>query len=516
MTTVSNPVVNVVKTPASTTISNAPQRVLIVGQQTGAVYTTGQLVENISNSNVETENFGKDSHITAMVKSFKKINQLTAIDAIPLDDNGAAVEAEGTIAFTGTTASASGSIVVYIGSKKNNRYSITVASGDTPTVIGDALVSLITADDFALVTAVNTTGSVVLTAVNGGTIGNGIGLQVEGTIAGITNSAIVAMTGGAGDPVLTNLFDVVGNTRYQTVIYPNTYLITALTTDFLDARFNVDNRILDGVGVISKTDTFANLKVFGDALNSQSLIIQGNTPETSGDFYKGASIFEWDDVISSEVGAVRALRRTDGSNIARYVIASNLDTRGGTAISSLPYFNTPMFNLPLVDTGKGWTDTEIKDLNTSGVFVIGNNDARNQVILGKIVTTYKTDVAGNPDLTYKFLNLVDTFSGFAELVFNNARRDFAQTRLTDGVPRPGRNEVGPNEIRAAFISYYITAAGPDFMLTRSGQDLVTFFAENLTITLDLLNGKVTSIQEVPLVVQLRQLDIILKAVFDIS
>ena len=42
-----------------------------------------------------------------------------------------------------------------------------------------------------------------------------------------------------------------------------------------------------------------------------------------------------------------------------------------------------------------------------------------------------------------------------------------------------------------------------------------FFSKNLAFTLDLQEGKVTSIAEVPLVVQLRQLDVILKAVFNI-
>ena len=34
---------------------------------------------------------------------------------------------------------------------------------------------------------------------------------------------------------------------------------------------------------------------------------------------------------------------------------------------------------------------------------MGNNLARNSIITGEVVTTYKTDAASNPDLSFKFL-----------------------------------------------------------------------------------------------------------------
>ena len=52
------------------------------------------------------------------------------------------------------------------------------------------------------------------------------------------------------------------------------------------------------------------------------------------------------------------------------------------------------------------------------------------------------------------------------------------------------------------------------MLTRAGQENVTFFSENLVIQLDLTQGKVTALAKVPLVSQLRVIDITLEAVLD--
>lgn len=511
MTKVSNPKVNITKASASTTQSNAPQRVLIVGQQTGSVYSNLELVENVGNDNTEINNFGKRSHITQIVKAFKKVNEETALDVIVLDDAGSAVDATGTIAFSGTSTE-KGSYTVYIGSRKNHKLTVEVASGDTATTVGAALVTAMTADDFLPATGANSTGTVTVTASNGGTVGNNIGLEVQGTVAGLTVT-VTGMASGATDPTITSLFDGVANTRYQTIVYPHNYDIAELTTNFLDDRFNTDNKILDGVGIIGKTDTLANLKTYGDARNSQSLVVLGNET-VSETFYKGSAMFELDDVIAANFAAVRSLRLTNDANISQFTIASNLDNRGGTHLAALPYFNTPFKNLPLVDTGKGFTETEIGDLNDTGVSVLGNNITNTQIIADQIFTTYKTDSAGNVDLTYEKLNSVDVHSNIAEFFFNNLRADFAQYRLTDGAVVSGYNIANQQTIQSKFIEYYQTLSGAGFLLTRGGKDNVTFFKDNLTFTLDLQNGKVTSIAEVPLVVQLRQMNVTLKAVFN--
>jgi len=280
-----------------------------------------------------------------MLRAFKKINQVTRVDAIGLADAGGATAATGVIELSGV-ATADGSVTITIGSRINHRFTINVVDTDTALVVGDKIEAAITADDFSLVTASNLGGIVTLTAKNSGTFGNTIGLEnfeVPPDIPGLVFVPIVAMSGGTTDPVLTTLFDVATN-RYTTVIFPGNYDESVLT-GFLDPRFNANNEILDGVGVISKTDTLSTLKTFLGTLNSQSLIVHSNEIVVDN-FYKGSALFEIDDVISAEVGALRSLRLTDGSNLSRLVIASNLDLRGGTALASLPYFNTPVFDLP--------------------------------------------------------------------------------------------------------------------------------------------------------------------------
>lgn len=515
--TVSNPIINITKQSASQTISNAAHKVLIIGQQTGSVYTGGELVESIGNANVEIGNFGKGSQVAEMVKGFKSVNQVTRLDVIPLDDNGSGVQSTGTIAFSGTATEA-GTLIVSIGSRTSHKYSVSIALGDTATEIGDALVSLVNGDAHKIVSASNTTGTVTLTANNAGTYGNGIGLEVKGVVGGVAPS-VTAMTGGATDPVLTSLFDVIGDSRYQTIVFPGNYDVALVadsassTTSLLDPRWNEDNAILDGVCVISKTDTLANLKTFLNARNSQSLIVNAQK-SVNDSLYKGSAVFELDDVIAAKIGAVRSLRLTDGANISQFVIASNLDSKGGSHIASFPYMNTPL-TLPIIDTGKGWSSAEQTELNTAGGFVVGNNVAGNGIVIGQVYTTYKTDAAGNVDKTYQFLNNVDVTSAGAEFLFNNLKSAYSQSRLTDGALVTGYNMVNENAIRGKLVELYNVLSGEGYLLYRAGEDNIKYFVDNLTISLDLLNGKATSTAKVPLVAQLRRLDLVLQAVFNV-
>ena len=156
---------------------------------------------------------------------------------------------------------------------------------------------------------------------------------------------------------------------------------------------------------------------------------------------------------------------------------------------------------------------EIDSLNTSGISTIGNNRAGNQVILGEQVTTYKTDSAGNPDVSFKFLNFVDTSSNAREFFVNNYRNVYAQSRLTGGDLIPGRDMANQASIEATTIGFYNTLSGADFVLTQAGEEARRFFIQNLIVSLDLATGTVTVDMGTPLVTQLRNLFGTMRIVF---
>jgi len=514
MTTIRQPKTNVLIVPASEEAQNTGQKILSVGPLVaGGTATAGALVENIANGGAEDSLFGATSMLAALVRANKRRNQQIQVDAIPLADNGAAVTAAGALVWTGTATEA-GTYTVIFGSERNYKVAIAVASGDTATVVGTAVETAVNAVANRLVQAVNTAGSVAVTAKNGGTFGNSIPLEIRGTVAGLTTS-VTGMTGGATDPTLTGVFDVIANKRYQAIVWPYPNDTVEIRT-LLDARFNADGVVLDGVAFTALNDTLANLTALATALNSQSLVIIGGKAENTTN-YKGGDIVEVPMVKAATFAGYRGLRLdVSGVSVADLVITANgpLDSFGGPALASKPYFNTPFADLFPIQTGRGFDDTEIETLHDVGVSVLGNNVAGNGVITGEIVTTYKTDFAGNADITFKYLNYVDTASQAREYFYNNYRQRFAQSRLTTGDIIKGRDMANAEVVRSYSKRLYQDLSGVDFVLLESGEAALTFFDDNLVIAIDKPNGKVTIQMIAPIVTQLREIAATLKIAFD--
>jgi phage tail sheath gpL-like len=507
MTTISQPNVTISKVPASSAVANAEQKILFVGQKLAAgTATAGALVQNIPNDGSEDTLFGQGSMLALMIKAAKLINNISRFDVIPLSDAGAGVAASGTIVFAAVTPSA-GTINISVGSKINNTYSIAVTAASTATTLGDALVAAITADTKSPVTAVNTTGSVAITAKHKGPDGNKIPLFVSGSVSGVTVT-LTALTTGATAPTLTNIFSVLGDERYQTVVFPSSYTYDFVVKDFLDTRFNVDNDQLQGVAICSLTDTLANLKTAGNSQNSPSLVIIGDKLETAGT-HKGPSIVELEYVKAAQVAAFRALKLTDGTELSRYIVTTDgpLDYFGGTHMASFPYFNTPFYNLPLIPQGYGFTKTEIEELQAAGITVLGNNKTRTNVLLGEVVTTYKTDAAGNADETWKYLEYVDTASAGSEYMFNNLKKDSVQSRLTEGDLIPGYSMINEAKAKALFMKYYGILSGTSYLIFEAGDDAVKSFKDSLVIAIDKATGKITAICKPTIVTQARNIQV---------
>jgi phage tail sheath gpL-like len=478
----------------------SPQKVLLVAPKTAAgTAVSGALNETVSNATNDIDALAGARSLGAQaMREFKKINQLSQLDVILLDDDGAGVAATGTVVFGGA-ATEDGTLTIEIGSTTNHTITYNITDLDTPTLAGDALVAAITADTRVPVTAANVTGTVTLTAANDGTEGNDISLKISGSVAGLTVT-LTGMASGATNPTLTGVFDVVGDNRYQTVIWPHSWGTTDIAA-FLDPRFNAGELIQDGVAIMTSTDTYANHISAITAENSQSLQIRALNSINDTD-YKGSTILELGLNISAQASAIRALRLTQDAPISQYVIASGLDVFGGPHLASLPYHNTPYSSLPLIPTGKGFDGTELAGIEAAGGTNMGNNKAGNSIIDGTVLTTYKTDSAGNPDVSFTKQNYVDTSSNIREYFQNNSAARFAQSRLTEGDIVANHNMVNEGAIRAFMKGLYRTLSGQGFVLVQAGGDAETFFNDNLSITLDLSLGKVTMTMKVPIVTQI--------------
>jgi phage tail sheath gpL-like len=484
-------------------------KILVIGQMVSGTASSGDLVEGLISESEFNDAFGRTSQVAkagrALLKNLDISRIRPKVAAIGLTDNGSGVDATGTVAFSGT-ATAAGTITVYVDSIDNGKYEIAVASGDTATVVGDALEAAITANLDSPVTASNTTGTVTLTAVNAGTQGNTIGIKYSGTVAGVTTT-LTAMASGATDPVLTTLFDPVADKRFNTIIYPAEWGVTTLT-DFTEPRFNVDDDVLDGVGVVSVADTYSTLNANLDALNQRTLAYIPNKLSSDAD-HKGGGIFESPIVIAAQAAAYRGLRLTVGSNTSSIVV--NGQAEGGSFFGGIPYHNTPFINLSVIESGKDFTNAEALELETSGGWLLRNNPANTIIISNEAVTTYKTNTLGNPDVTFKYLNYVDTLSLVREYVFNNLKADFAQHILTTGKLIDGRPMVNQDGFIAQMMGYYSTLSGDNgdnsYVLLRAGSEERKAFKKALddSVVITLSEGKITAESIANIVTQVRNI-----------
>ncbi|MCK4758723.1 MAG: hypothetical protein KAT69_01670 [Candidatus Aminicenantes bacterium] len=508
-----NPEVTASLRAAGVTVGLAPERLLFVGQKNGGSAVSGALVENILDDGSEDTLFGADSPIANAIRRARRRNSQTIFDAISLDDNVGGADATGLFTVTGA-ASEDGQIIVYAGSKKFNEYKIAVTNGDSITVIGDAIAAAITADANALVTASNAVGVVTITAKSAGTFGNTIGLRTTGTVGG-TSVAVTGMSAGATDPVLTGVLDVTGNQRYQGIAWQFQDDLTEVV-DFLDARFNVTNNILDGRAFVSVTDTFANHLTALGSLNSKSLCYNADKLINDSD-YVGPAVLDIPFTKIAEFAAIRALRRTDEAVLGDLVISrSPRDSFGGAWQNSKPYFNTPFPDLLTPDVGDSFSDNEVEQLLDAGSWVIDANRAFSTVIAGEVVTTYLTDAAANPDPTFGFLNYVDTSTAGREYIVNNTRAKYPQFRATGGALIPGVDSANEASV-AAFVTE-MNADLADLGLVSSGVgsiegeqvDYDKLFRENLTVSLNPVTGRFFISAKLYIVTQFRA------AVYDLA
>lgn len=499
---ISKPNVTLNIIPADQLQSVAEHRVLLVGQLLpSGTAAPGDLVRDLDDAtNVINGLFGARSNAAEMAREFKKYNRLTAVDFLPLADNGSAVQAEASVAFSGT-ATESGELIVTFGSDKRYRTIVSVNSGDTATAVANAAATAYAVYASSPFQVAASTGTLTATAENGGTHANDWTVLVEGSVAGITFT-VTGWASGSADPSLTGVLDVLGTTRYHTVVWPGAYSLSEIET-LLNSRFNASNAVLDGVIFQTINGTLSSLKSYTAALNSQSLVVIGDKTVNKA-ARKGTALREMPDVVSAQAAALRSLRLTREGNLTQFLTTTAaLDQFGGPALASLPYFNTALVNLPVPLPEDEFTFEDQEELIDNAVTVLGANRAFNTTIFGEVVTTYLTDNAGNPDSSYRFLNTVDTASVIRETFFNNYKDQYAQTRLTEGDLIQGRDMANEASIRAFSLEVYRALAL--IGLVQLGREAEADFLDNLSISLDISTGTATINMAPLLVTQLRSI-----------
>jgi len=146
------------------------QPALLIGQKLAAGSATADAPVVVGSLAQAQTLFGIGSMLERMVATFFKNNQAAELWCLPVVEPSAGNAATGSIALTGPSTAA-GTLSVYIAGQ---RVQIAVAAAASATTIGAALATAINALTTLPVTAVNSSGTVNLTARWKGLTGNDI------------------------------------------------------------------------------------------------------------------------------------------------------------------------------------------------------------------------------------------------------------------------------------------------------------------------------------------------------
>ena len=500
---------------------------LIIGTVLSTLSGAGKLTQNLQDKTAAelTTLFGSNTHIRGCIdkwmltnKKYSRLDVLAhSIDDVYCDPS------VGKVTFTGTAATAAGSFDVSVVSDKDFKATIPIVVGDTPTTIGDKLVAAVGVAYFPKFpcTASNSTGDVSFTTVDLGLIGLTYSIKVKGYAAGIS-VAVTAFADGTGVP--HTYATLSGNTRYAGVLLTEDLKAAKLSTylTFFEARFNVTNKIMDGVLFASLNDTLANINTtLADYTTYKCMVFAGNKPYVAlsddvfleNEYRTGNIICHPTDWTLAEFMGCRSIRLETGAPVSDIVTASGLDNVGGIAHASLPYFNTPLAYTPAENPDLLFSEDSKVILEGYGYTVIDTNSAGSAAIMGSVPTTYSLDSLGNADTTFGYLEFVDTGSVCREYIFNAGKIDLAQQRLTNGDLQEGRNIQNAGSIESLIMKY--VAYLIDKSLVQGGSEIVAAIAKTVVVTLTLSTRTAAVQMDLPIVTQFGTMTMTINLVFDV-
>lgn len=520
MAATSNPRINIQLLPAAIVDAFADRRDLIVGVlPTAATATSGALVQNVNSLTMAQKRaqFGTGELFGRVQQWLQSNAGNSPLDVIGLDEDAGGTAATASIVFAGT-ATAAGTITVSVVDEFLFTVTVDVASGTVHTAVATAveaaLDALVDAPFSSAVTGVGT-DTVTMTADEKGTSGNYYGIKISVDVAGITGT-LTGWTGGATDPSLTGIFDVITGIRYTGISWPE-YWQAGLSNvkTLLEDRFNAANQIVDGTAFHGRSLTYANALTAVSTENSQTIVMGGNNKVDTAT-HKGPAVLQPADWTLAYFMGVRARRLTPGAPVADYIVTTGglLDAFGGPALASLPYFNTPLARTSLASPAILYSSSEQVDLESEGFTTFGVNIASSAMIMGPVTTNWVTDAAGNENISFHYLNYVDTGSACREIFWRTLRSTFAQSRLTEGDLIPGRSMANAESIKAELLRIYRVLSGQ--ALTQAGDDAEKYFSDNTTVTVSLATGTATVTGPLPIVTQLRQMDYALQFSFTVG
>ncbi len=405
-----------------------PHDTLIVAQKLAAGAIAANTVEACDSVDEGRILGGEGSQLALAVAAAKAADPLTQLYVIGVPDDGSGVAATGSIVFTGTSATESGEIAVYVAGR---RISIACPKGTTPAQLETAgLAAFALVRDLPVTVAADAAAGLDFTARNAGTIGNSIRIGVsqlpgERVPAGIT-ATVTAMASGATDPSYASAITAMADDQYHTVV---SGLATATPLGLLVTEFEARSgpmRMIEGQIFAAAADSRANLTTLGNSLNSFALTLIG---------MEVSALIPTPAEVAASVAGLNA-RRTQ--------------TSPGRALTGavLP-------GISGAKRGSRFTRAERDILLSDGVSTVkAGPDGRMHV--ERLVTTYQSNQQGFPDTALQDLTTLRLLAALRYSARVRFGTKFAQFLLTsDGAPvPPGVQMVQPSTLRAECLVLY--------------------------------------------------------------
>lgn len=205
-------------TSGRTGLPSLNKKLLCLGYATGSGSQADDVPKQVSSTKEAIALWGKGSHVAIMVEAALRVSPRLEVYGMSYAEGGAAVAASGTVTLA-TTATGAGTLAVHVAGRL---FRVGVQSGDTPTVVGDALAAAINAHANLPATAANAAGVVTITARNAGTSGNSIRIrsEISSGIAMTSTDSGAALASGAteGNPA-TSALPAIENQRFHMIAF---------------------------------------------------------------------------------------------------------------------------------------------------------------------------------------------------------------------------------------------------------------------------------------------------------
>ena len=394
---------------------------LLLGQKLAAGTATANQLVLVTSVALAKTLFGAGSQLAGMVEAAIAQDSFVELWCMPVADNGAGVQATGTIVVAGP-ATATGTLNLLIAGRA---VSVAVVSGDASTVVAAAINAAVNAATDLPCTSGVSLSTVTLTARHKGICGNEIDIREnyydgEATPAGVTLT-ITAMASGVTNPVLTTALANLGDEWFHIWAsgWSDATSLTAIETELAD-RFGY-LREIEGHCFAAKNDTLSNLGTLGNGRNSPHVTIVESAFNPMPAYEKAAE--------SASIAAYYAQ-----IDPARPI--QNLPYKWCLAPKQADRFALQERNILLYD---GIATTKV--------------EAGGIMYAERFITTYKSNAAGGDDASYLDVETLLTLMFIRHDWRDYVKRKYPRHKLAADGTRfgPGQAIVTPNLMKAEYI-----------------------------------------------------------------